>query len=331
MESLDALDLSKLAISYSGTYCSFADEVFRFSIQSLTAKEILSHGSFRFLDLPTEVRHRVLHFTDLVLPFREVMWDDDGLVPNYGCSGTDRLPDSRCWKQEFCCQDKPGLYPPCTCYRAPWALFLVCRMMTEDARQVFYSSNRFVLSCIWTSPYRSEASYFFSRVERFTNSVPAHCIYNIRELEIFLPFWAYDGMDSDMIYDLEKAIQNLAQNMGRLSLAVHVDVDIPHYCTVMCTSRDSSPLSHRFATQYLLIERFEPFRRLASFFVFIGSLRYKNTPIDQQVARDQGRVLEQLVMGDAYNALDHGKLLRRKSRCEIGVPFADENMSCTKV
>jgi hypothetical protein len=173
-----------------------------------------------------------------------------------------------------------------------------------------------------------EACQLFGNIARFMKSVPVHCLQYIRELEIFLPFWAYDDMNADMTSDLRQAIGTLAVNMGRLSLAVHIDVDLPHKCTDWCNERDDSTLAHWFATQYLLVERFGRLFKLTSFFVFIGSLRYQGEPIDQEVARYQEKVLEQLVMGHDYNAADFGKLPRRRSSCESAGP---KNARCMKV
>ncbi len=124
--------------------------------------------------LPRELRIRILEHTDLVTPRREVTWsrqEDHGYVVfNRGYDG-DSTPDEchsaqffKCWLGKsyvggpptngcFCRRRHAAFSLTCKCWAPPGpALFLVCRALCEDARFVFFSSNRFIVHDFKTSP-----------------------------------------------------------------------------------------------------------------------------------------------------------------------------------
>ncbi|KAK4096723.1 hypothetical protein N658DRAFT_501250 [Parathielavia hyrcaniae] len=134
-----------------------------------------SSSSPRLLQLPRELRHQILEYTDLVTPRREIMWTrlERGYhYPPGGCSGDGFAfcPPSRhhgcqlsgCHHQKcinydvyssyhdsvgcFCRLRHAAFSPTCRCWAPPTPLFLVCRTLAEDARFVFFSLNRFVVS-----------------------------------------------------------------------------------------------------------------------------------------------------------------------------------------
>lgn len=134
-----------------------------------------SPGAAGFRRLPREVRLRVLEYTDLIIPSGEVMWTKFERAYSYlesacgiiegeshcsltkhhscqfsGChaSGYPRDGTLGC----FCRARHADFSPKCRCWAAPTPLFLVCKNLTEDARFIFFSQNRFVISDSLTAP-----------------------------------------------------------------------------------------------------------------------------------------------------------------------------------
>lgn len=216
-------------------------------------------SSSRLLGLPREIRLRILEYTDLVTPRKEVMWDrlDRGFqYPDTMCAAGDRTgipcPLARhhgC--QFFLCHDQlymkgdvavyenslgcfcrlrhAAFSSTCRCWAPPTPLFLTCRTLCEDARFVFFSLNRFVVSDslashnpwhafdVWDQIKRPENGNYWESQEwrdaqppsaypadRFAASqflrevVPADCLGYLRFLEIVFPpynhaCWPKDG------------------------------------------------------------------------------------------------------------------------------------------
>jgi hypothetical protein len=121
----------------------------------------------RLLSLPRELRLRILEYTDLITPCKEVTWDRvlaSYLVRRPGCvnieaRGKTCIPRvhrgcqfSQCWVTYpepsigcFCRLVHSASSSTCRCWGSPLALFLVCRPLYHDAQVVFFSGNRFVV------------------------------------------------------------------------------------------------------------------------------------------------------------------------------------------
>jgi hypothetical protein len=170
----------------------------------------------RLISLPREVLLRILEYTDLVTPHKEVMWRQTSRgyyiesAPCYKMMGEVCPPQFhhgcqfvQCWDTEwpypsngcFCRQRHSAASSRCRCWAPPTPLFLVCRALYSEANRVFYSKNRFiVIETPFSNPYtpwpqgdypynQFAASQFLRRV------VPRHCLQYIRFLElVFAPF-----------------------------------------------------------------------------------------------------------------------------------------------
>jgi hypothetical protein len=173
----------------------------------------------RLLHLPREVRLRILEFTDLITPWKEVSWSRVrrgywvNQVPcfnreyymgdcppdlHHGCQfiqcalpAVESQPTVGC----FCRRWHSAFSTGCRCWERPTPLFLVCRTLYQDATFVFYAANKFVVldgpfACPvipWEPrnyPYNTFAvSHFFRDI------VPRHCLAHVRSLElVFAPF-----------------------------------------------------------------------------------------------------------------------------------------------
>lgn len=120
-------------------------------------------------NLPPELRHRILEYTDLITPWKEVTSSrqhrgyqlclplctnpEGGCPPHihHGCrlsqcaspyerpGLTERLPGC------FCRRRHAAFTSACNCWAPPTNLFLVCRALCRDAQFVFFSGNRFIV------------------------------------------------------------------------------------------------------------------------------------------------------------------------------------------
>ncbi|KAI0849485.1 hypothetical protein F5Y00DRAFT_261617 [Daldinia vernicosa] len=122
---------------------------------------------FPFMQLPPEIRHEILKYTDLVAPMNQVQWS-----PNDGfhiCRWIDCIHDecrdylkdrcSKCqplgclkpehgWREarvDFCRLVCSGYSPRCRCWTPPRSLMLVNRTMYQEACDVFYNYNRIIV------------------------------------------------------------------------------------------------------------------------------------------------------------------------------------------
>ena len=109
--------------------------------------------------LPRELRVRILEYTDLITPYKEVMWSRDRPVysvckwpcqlyggvlcwypDHHGCQFA-RCPDAEFPADGCFCRHRHSAFSSeCRCWAPPGpALFMVCRTLCEDAQLVFFS------------------------------------------------------------------------------------------------------------------------------------------------------------------------------------------------
>ncbi|KAH6626533.1 hypothetical protein B0J18DRAFT_449287 [Chaetomium sp. MPI-SDFR-AT-0129] len=137
-------------------------------------------GRTTFVTLPRELRLRILEYTNLITPSKEVWWsrhegryswralsrghryyNDDGWLRYDECSDLGRCTFRNTSARKvplgspagcFCTRRHGAYSSLCPCWAAPGpALFLVCRTLCQDAQLVFFSGNRFVIHDLSTS------------------------------------------------------------------------------------------------------------------------------------------------------------------------------------
>lgn len=178
-----------------------------------------SSAAITLTALPRELRIRILEYTDLVTPKRQVAWSrqDCAYVACYFRADPDDPPEERysnqfseCWRARtngcFCRRRHAAFSPACKCWAPPGpALFLICRALYEDAQFVFFSSNRFIvhdyklcppwvlplLELRWedngpvpTYPYPNKR---FAASEFLRDVVPTRSLAYLRFLELVFP------------------------------------------------------------------------------------------------------------------------------------------------
>ena len=165
---------------------------------------------FRFLALPPELQKHILYFTDLVSPLSEIQYSPTRTYhlhySTWCCDGSD-CPASihhgcafrNCWERAggrigcFCSAAHAAFWTECRCWRPPTALFLVSKAVLENAREVFWGANRFVIvpegnhthgatrNVADRSPERMHAANFLTQV------VPRGALRHLRFLEVVFP------------------------------------------------------------------------------------------------------------------------------------------------
>ncbi|KAK0747411.1 hypothetical protein B0T21DRAFT_379469 [Apiosordaria backusii] len=170
----------------------------------------------KLLNLPREIRLRILEFTDLITPLKEVNWSrlNYGYWPSRMSSLKVEVDPhcplhirngcqfGWCWRRLgdmdqtpigcFCRFHHSSASSSCRCWASPTALFLVCHKLCEEAQYVFFSGNRFIIRDnferldLLDYPYSSfAASDFLKRL------VPKRCLPHLRFLELVFPPFSY--------------------------------------------------------------------------------------------------------------------------------------------
>lgn len=198
------------------------------------------HTPFPFLSLPTELRHQILQHTDLVTPYRQVDWNPrDGYYLHYGVRGCNWNcdPDDhhgcqfrQCWKNLdghgcLCSRHHSAFSIHCRCWRPPIPLFLVSKALWEDAQEVFFMQNRFIIAPVdgYGEPARTvlerfEASIFWQDI------IPAHFLPRLRFLEIVFPPLDEDYFSprGPSLHDWDNTMNNIKNKLDLPNLKLHI-------------------------------------------------------------------------------------------------------------
>ena len=183
----------------------------------------IATGSSHLLLLPAELRLRILEYTDLITPWKEVYWSRGqrgywtSTVPCMPLEGRGDCPPEyhhgcrfvQCaeseWPQPsigcFCRRFHAASSSICRCWVAPTPLFLICRTLSRDACLTFYTGNRFLVVDS-PSPYTpldwwpAGAAYphsTFAASEFLRTIVPPSCVPHLRFIElVWAPFGGAD-------------------------------------------------------------------------------------------------------------------------------------------
>lgn len=321
-------------------------------------------SSFRFLDLPTEIRHHILAYTELVTPFHEVEWNPshgmyfrykmtaDITNPNphsihgsYGASNglwrISETPYLACWEFSYpsgCfCSAHHAAYSTvhrCTCWAPPTPIFLASRAVREDALQIFFSRNRFVVAptggetrkAVSTSPTRLPISMFLTEV------IPKEALRFLRFLEIVFPAFgelepcAFCPSESlewhDWIQTLESVKDKL--DLPKLTIRAHFAwwlpaggvggfASAPPYRAHMTEAQSQ-------AIQQSYSDTLTPLRTLRGLSRFFAHLPDPTEWVEGPGRGDEGGMpvleqkIERMVMSDEYDSAAAGKAHQTWSR-----------------
>lgn len=212
----------------------------------------LPHGGMytgsRLLDLPRELRFRILEHTDLITPWKEVTWSRQhhaflgakAFCVSLDCRGEECPPHVHhgcqfvdCWETLsgrsigcFCRVNHSAFSSTCMCWTPPRDLFLVCRTLYEDALVVFYSGNRFVVHDFnhrrpYTAPLGVYAPPRLAASMFFTDVVPEHCLKELRFVELAFPPYSHEGWPNEEVlsdWSLAMSLASKRLNLPGLTL-----------------------------------------------------------------------------------------------------------------
>lgn len=178
----------------------------------------------RLVDLPRELRFRILEHTDLITPWKEVTWSRQHqafLAVKAFCAPLDNRGEecpphvhhgcqfADCWEPYpgpyigcFCRVQHSAFSSTCMCWTPPRDLFLICRTLYEDSLAVFYSGNRFVVHDYnhqypFTAPLGVYSSPRLAASTFFTDVVPERCLKELRFVELVFPPYSHDGWPNE--------------------------------------------------------------------------------------------------------------------------------------
>lgn len=290
----------------------------------------LPNQAFPFVKLPTEIRHHILSYTDLVTPDREIHWHDDG--------GFGKFSHARCeWSfnhsmfdcDEFCAL-RSAVYPHCEAWEPPSALFIVCKEMLDDVRAVYFSSNRFIIDLDFRRPGWN-FSFWGSRFDFLRKFAPTEALSHLRSLEIRFPKTHYDfsGADEEAYRFWIKSIDYLSSRVKRLNLRLYMthtpvkstDQDaILNWYGDEYKPEDTKPIEQLESLFKVQAQIVRPLSRLPNLDnCFVRAMTPWQVQRDPEPAateerrRAQESYLEKLVMGIGYDGIAKGKLEQRES------------------
>lgn len=215
LQPLQDLRIAKCAIRLRGQPDAELKSIARQTVLHVTRPDQIPQGHLRFLDLPPELRRHILSFTDLTTPDQEVLWEPTSF----------QLKDSflrkhHTWTGNPLCSRVHATFPLCECWEPPTSLFLVCHTMLQDARAVFYSSNRFI---ILKQSYHEGESCCTNGFEAttFFKTMPQDALHYLRDLEIvFQPTGYSSTIQPQVLEDWKCSIKYAAQYLRKLNLAM---------------------------------------------------------------------------------------------------------------
>jgi len=277
-----------------------------------------STDSYRWIDsglrwwtLPKEIRVKILHYTDLVFRWRQG-WESDGLVIERGKLVADK-GQTRCCQQccvspsTTCCCPQFGASwsSSCTCYAVPRALLAVSRKFSQEAREVFFSENRFAFC---DNPPKT--LYFFKR-----QSPPDLQLFRKIDFQLQLPrdFLDFElGKDSTFLFDWYELLLYVSDhlNIPALSLSIDTRASFALGQTPSAWEQNLPTLLGFFREIIRPLAQIRRFRDLRSFHVYWVSFHAHEAEAEKEV------------MGENYDRATKGKIpyTGRESRFPHGFP-----------
>lgn len=310
-----------------------------------TPTNISCQAPFRFLDLPKEIRLRILESTDLITPNQEVTWNSkEGFYLHYDilrCGKDDCPPESHktCWLRNcymhlrngcFCTRYHAAYSSICRCWHPPASLFSVCKAVRYEAQSVFFSRNRFVVKPPgrYDSPAcesdHADASVFLQ------NTVPSDMLHYLRSLEFVFPpaDSNYLSIESPVYKEWARTIEHVKEHLNQPALMIRVhfsDFMFPRWATkhgrsdltreegmeiVSMYQRILTPLSQLTKLGRFFIDAAWPWAWTRDGFNLINN----NPDLVEIDKRQIEQGLEKLIMGDDYDGAAAGKADEEKSQ-----------------
>ncbi|KAK4039011.1 hypothetical protein C8A01DRAFT_37057 [Parachaetomium inaequale] len=209
----------------------------------------------RLTGLPRELRLRILEYTDLIPPLKEVMWTRQhgkyvairAACPRWeGMGNHGYEPDihhgcqfSRCSARPlpedsigcFCGLTHAAFSSTCRCWAPPTPLFLISRLLYQDATLVFFSENRFAIIDSGMLPvfgpprHSGYNEHRLAACQFLRDVVPASCLGYLRFLELVFPpdvagDWPKKG--GPVLGDWSETIDQVSDKLNLPALTIRV-------------------------------------------------------------------------------------------------------------
>ncbi|MCJ1394125.1 Endonuclease III-like protein 1 [Xylographa bjoerkii] len=280
-------------------------------------KHVNRVSRFPFMKLPKEIRYQILEHTDLVARWRDEMWLDDGLVIQDGSGLPDNKPSYCCRRctssLAFCCCShlNASFSESCVCFIFPTSFFRVSHQFAREAREVFFSENRFIFT---GQPDRTLS---------LLRGQPMEMLHHIRKIDFQLS--AADVINWQRIDDTGfRAWRNLmgflAENLKISNLFLSLDAGQAYDSYQHLSSSDDHRNHIRYFYQAVIapLQADKRFRQLRNFHVFWALFH-----------EDEAEA-ERAVKGPDYDSIREGKIPynKRNPNFPHGVPdpsLASEN------
>lgn len=314
LKPLEHLRLARCSIRLSDRRNAMLEDIARSIVFRATSTNTATQGYFRFLSLPTELRQHILTFTDLITPFREIEWNPSSKFRLYDWYSRQYYP---CSFNAFC-STQYSVFPACVCWRPPTPMFLVCRALLQDARSIFYASNRFIINPAYSPPqlFRTElfeASIFLTQI------IPRDSLAHLSDLEILFPGTQYSslGIERGILDDWERATQYVAPHLKKLTLSLYMGVANDPDPDVLYTKDLQASLKALCQVHEQIVRPLSNLRCFDAFFVQAWSpfnhIQWTMARVEQYFLKHE-KHLETSVMGSGYNGVANGKTQRRISK-----------------
>ncbi|MCJ1385415.1 Endonuclease III-like protein 1 [Xylographa soralifera] len=265
--------------------------------------------AFPFMKLPKELRYQILEHTDLVVRWRDQMWSDDGLVILDGLDLADNKPSYCCRRctssHAFCCCPhlNSSFSESCGCFIFPNAFFRVSHRFATEAREVFFSQNRF----IFTGPPDGTLS--------FLRSQPPDMLHLIRKIDFQMStsnVINWPRPDDGGLRAWRIVVPFLAENLNLSNLSLSIDTGPAHDTYRNLFELDARRNDIRDFHQAVIepLQEDKRFRQLRSFHVFWALFNEDETDA------------ERAVKGPDYDSAREGKIpySKRNPNFPHGVP-----------
>ena len=195
-------------------------------------------AAFRFMDLPHEIRTQILGYTNLVTPF-DLKWSTSkGLETNQRDLILQRLPGTT----NVSCPAE------CSCWVFPSAIFLVNKVINEEAMRIFFSRNKFLVCQEPEKPRSAFRTFLFRRalpdvlrptqrdaLTTFLSRVPRRGLQLIRFLEF--RFGHHETVYMDVLFNYKFDWNRMAKllskhmNLPRLYLRLNGGLCVTYVVT----------------------------------------------------------------------------------------------------
>ncbi|KAF8890290.1 hypothetical protein CPB84DRAFT_1963902 [Gymnopilus junonius] len=282
-------------------------------------------SNFRFLDLPRELQREILHHTDLCSPY--ILECNGYIYPTEQRRGIMpfHLGDHSCCLQcndaaeACCCNVNHAAFSSvqCTCWSFTTALFEVSREIRQEAMEIFFSKNKFLIE---EQPWPFDGQPGMREGLSFFQCLPSLALKSLRWIRFNLGYNARMDVPegSAPLAGWKKTAEFIAENFDTSQLTIELDLRYGYEYPDVYDEVETDTVRENIWKSYQnLAEVFHFKDGLKDFFVFLASPYEYPGIMGPQLRKDRERILEKRIMGEGYDSPARGKYTNR------GVSFSE--------